>query len=197
MQLSVTDPDSNEPGYSAGDWTLPGVPDSTATIDQGTGEVSILRPSGGWPTSINAEEEVTARYTDQYGLSDDADATVRIVTVPNAPPEANNNQSFSVQAGQSNTVNLNGLFSDPDGDALTYVFGDGNTIFAIPGGPTLRIIGSILTFDAGTGASGTYNFAVEGTDPDGASDTSTGWTIEVTATPTRTGRVPGFGLELS
>ena len=197
VQLSVSDPDSNEPGYAAGLWSLPGVPNSEATIDQNDGAVTILRPAGGWPTSINAEVEVEARYTDEWGAIDVADAVVRIVTVPNAPPEANNNQSFTVQEGQSNTVNLNGLFSDPDGDALTYVFGDGNTIFAIPGGPTLRIIGSILTFDAGTGATGTYDFDVEATDPDGASDTSSGWTIEVTAAPTRAAPPSGFGLTLS
>ena len=103
---------------------------------------------------------ITVTATDPSGLS--AQQVVG-VTVPNrAPVTTGSVPAQTVQVGESVTVRLTSLFSDPDGDALTYLANSSNSSVT-----TAAVSGSTATI---TGvAAGTASITVTATDPGGLS----------------------------
>ena len=77
--------------------------------------------------TVGDEVMVTVTYTDQDGATVSADATVTVNDVNEAPEAADMELADAVfEGGEENsiTVDLKALFSDPDGDLLTYRLSD-------------------------------------------------------------------------
>jgi len=110
FQVVALDPDGTLPRYN---WSF------------GDGSQSTLaQPSHSY--SATGTYTVQCRVTDEYG--DSAAATVN-VTVTNAPPRINNLSIASTSTAVNEPVRFTTAVSDPDGDALTFLwdFGDGTT----------------------------------------------------------------------
>lgn len=109
---------------------------------------------------------VTVTATDPYGLTASLSGAVTVIERVNQAPEAEGGiNDISRSAGWSGTLELEGdtpLFSDPDGDELTYSAGSSD-----PSVATLAIEGTVLRVS--TVAEGTATGTVTASDPDGLS----------------------------
>lgn len=145
-----SDPDGDSLTYAA-TTSDPTVAAATATATGSTVTVTAL--SGG-------EASVTLTATDTEG----AVATLTFpVTVPNRPPLATTDiAARSLDAGETETVDLARHFSDPDKDDLTFEAASSNKRVA-----TVEVSGEELTVTAVR--EGTANVTVTASDPDGGS----------------------------
>ena len=123
---------------SGGSLTMVGVADGTATV------------------------EVTA--TDPDGLSATQHVAVTVRTPNGAPTATGSIPAQSLNPGQAATLDMTGYFSDPEGDALTYVATTSN-----PAVVSVGLSGDTMTLTAQ--AEGTAMVRVTATDPGGLSAT--------------------------
>ena len=106
-------------------------------------------------TALRSRRAFTSRFTSRRGL---ACAVMALITlsaaacsdstglppIPNLPPLANGSISpRTVAAGETVTVNVSGLFTDPDGDALTFSATSSNAAAA-----SVAVSGSVVTVEA-------------------------------------------------
>ena len=127
-------------------------------------------------TDLAGTYVVSLVVTDGDGLPSAAD-TVTVSSV-NVPPSVDAGPDRAGAVGES--VALDGVVSDPDGDPFTVVW----TVRSAPVGSTAMPVGSTSVSATFTpDEPGTYVLELEATDAFGASSVDT---AEVTATPTRT-----------
>lgn len=149
---SSTDPDNDGLTYQ---WSLGGQPAGS------TAHLSATQPVGTYV--------YTLEVTDPYGAKSTKTVTVT-VELGNQPPVsvAGSNQTVTVQhdgnpSTKTAAVTLNGsASSDPDGQALTYEWKDGNG----------NVVGTSANVSLSLQA-GSYAFTLKVTDPFGASSSST------------------------
>ena len=191
-QMSVDEVDvSLNPLVLLGIWSAR---DTGATVEQ-NGLVTIARPSTGWP-GVGGIVSKTIRYSDQYGLHDDGEASVRVVAPINNPPTPPENITFTLRQGESNDFALGDYAIDPDsGDTVRFSEG---AEFQIPD-VTLSIINNGLTLrvEATTDAPvGSHPIDMIAEDNHGATADTSGWAIQITS-GTRMGSARDFNMELS
>ena len=143
-------------------------PDGDALTYWATGsDTTVLEVSGsGAAVTVTAiakgEATVTVTATDPEGLEVTQEFAV---TVPNRPPlPAGSIAGQTLEVGGTNTLELSGYFSDPDGDALVYVAAPSDT----------TVLGVSVSGDAMTVAAiakGTVTVTVTATDPEGLAAT--------------------------
>ena len=143
-------------------------PDGDPLVYAATGsDTTVLGVSGsGAAVTVTAiakgEATVTVTATDTEGLEVTQEFAV---TVPNRPPlPAGSIAGQTLEVGGTNTLELSGYFSDPDGDALVYVAAPSDT----------TVLGVSVSGDAMTVAAiakGTVTVTVTATDPEGLAAT--------------------------
>ena len=159
-----SDPDGDALGYAA------------TTSNAGVVSVSL----SGSTLTLTAEAEgtaaVTVTATDPDGLSATQRVAVTVRTPNGAPAPTGSIPAQSLNPGQAATLDMAGYFSDPEGDALTYVATTSN-----PGVVSVGLSGDTMTLTAQ--AEGTAMVRVTATDPGGLSATQR---VDVTVeTPSR------------
>ena len=150
-----TDPDGDALTYAA----MSSAPGTAGVALSGT-TLTVTAVSTG--TAI-----ITVTARDPGGLSATASGNVT-VEEPNRPPVASGSiADQTLTVGESVTVDAASLFTDPDGDALTYA-----AMSSAPGTAGVALSGTTLTVTA-VGA-GTAIIAVTARDPGGLSATASG-----------------------
>ena len=141
---------------------------------------------------------VTVTATDPDGL---AASSHMDVVIPNRAPVVSGTPADQRLPGPGRTVEVDvaGVFSDPDGDALTFEAESGDTSVV-----AVAVSGFVVTLTGG-GTGGAAQATVTATDPDGlAASTSFGvtvnrvpvWRVEIPA-QTVTTQTPGLELDLA
>ncbi len=170
VTFTVTDEDPSTLVFTASssDATIVVVDD----IDQSDGIVFLEGLAAGTAT-------ITVTVTDSDGLTDSESFDVEVPAPVNAAPEVNGtlpDVSF-VEGLPITTIDISGIFTDPDGDALSY------TAVGLPDDLELDSDTGDIT---GTASQlGTFTVVVSATDPSGSntSVTAPSFEIEITAAP--------------
>ena len=151
---------------------------ATASIAGASVTVSAVKPG-------NASVTVTA--SDPGGLQ--AQQSFPVV-VPNRPPLARGTiPPLTVQAGQTQSVDVSSYFSEPDGEALTYGAASSNSSVA-----WVSVAGSAVRVTAA--ARGTVTVTVTATDPGGLAATQTFQSTVPNRSPEPVGTIPNETVEV-
>jgi hypothetical protein len=145
----------------------------STSVDTSTGEITYSAPSG-----ASGDVSFTYSVADDDGATDTATVTVS-VSAANQPPTAADD-SASVTAGQSTTVEV--LANDQDSDGSLDASSVQVTSGPSTGTATVNGDGTI-TYDASTGASGDVTFTYTVADDDGATSNEATVTVSVNQPP--------------
>ena len=164
--VAADDPDGGALAYSI----VAGNDDGAFAIDPESGSLSYV--GTGEDFEAVSARELTVRATDPGGATADADVTVSIQDVAEAPAFDVADYAFSIDEnvdGSRDPVLLGAVAAgDPDGDALAYsiVAGNDDGAFAIdPESGSLSYVGTGEDFEAASAR----ELTVRATDPGGAS----------------------------
>ncbi len=151
--------------------TAVGAPDNggSAVIN---GNAIDYTPAAGF----TGTETFTYTISDGKGGNDTANVTVTVTTAPNQPPVASDDTA-TVQAGATQTLNVLANDSDPDGDTLTIT-----AVGAPDNGGSAVINGNAIDYTPAAGFAGTETFSYTVSDGKGGNDTAN-VTVTVTTTP--------------
>ena len=177
VALFFSDPDGDALTYSASSSNTGIV---TASVSGST--VTVTGVAAGMAT-------VTVTASDPGGLTASLSASVTVEPANRTPVATGSVPAQSLTAGQSVQVDVAPFFSDPDGDALTYLASSSNT-----GIVTASVSGSTVTV---TGvAAGMATVTVTASDPGGlTASLSASVTVEpANRAPVATGSVPAQSL---
>ena len=150
VESYFSDPDGDTLTYSASS-SATGV----ATVSVSGSTVAITAVSPG-------EASVTVTATDPGGLSAAQSFVVTVERANQAPVAAGTVPAQTVTKGDSQSVNVESYFSDPDGDTLTY-----SASSSAPGVATVSVSGSTVAITAVS--LGEASVTVTATDPGGLS----------------------------
>lgn len=100
---------------------------------------AVLQVTAGSAEGSSTTIAVTA--TDPGGLSAETSFEFTVTTASNNPPQAIGTiDSQTLAVGESATIDLTAVFSDPDGDALTYILSNSDESLV-----TVTVTGNVLT----------------------------------------------------
>ncbi|MEM7217898.1 MAG: PilC/PilY family type IV pilus protein [Pseudomonadota bacterium] len=128
--------------------------------------------------NANGSASILIEARDPSGATEQDTLTVNVAAINDAPVEVSPLGTLNVNEDQSSIspINLLPVFSDPDGDALTFSVSSN-----LPAGViAAAVVGNNLELTAIADANGSADVVVEARDPSGATDTST-LTVNVAA----------------
>ncbi|WP_419947844.1 Ig-like domain-containing protein [Candidatus Palauibacter sp.] len=174
-----SDPDGDELTYGAES----SAPEVVAVAVEGS-VLTVTAVAAGTAT-------VTVTATDPDGLAATQSAEVTVEAANQAPEAVGTIPAQSLEVGDEAMVDVSPLFSDPDGDELTY-----GAESSAPEAVAVAVEGSSLTVTAV--AAGTATVTVTATDPDGlsAAQSAEVTVVQPNRAPEAVGELPAQSLEV-